>query len=113
MATKSSALLPIDFLYFDDCPSHERALELLHEVIQAEGVAADIQIRQVETEEDAERLRFPGSPTIRVAGVDIDQNPNLPVGLACRAYRHDNGRISPLPPRDKIVHALQAAGNLS
>jgi hypothetical protein len=109
MTPVNLAPLPIDFLYFEDCPSHARALEVLREVIQSEGVKADVQIHQVETEEQAEQLKFPGSPTIRIAGVDIDQNPSLPVGLACRAYRHENGRISPLPPRDKIAHAVRIA----
>ena len=58
-------------------------------------------------EADAERLAFPGSPTIRVAGSDIDEIDNASFGLSCRAYRHENGRISPLPPRDKIQAAVR------
>ncbi len=103
--------LRVDFLYFDDCPSHPRALELLKEVLRAEGANVPIHVHQVETEEAAEQLRFPGSPTIRVAGMDIDDNPDLPVGLCCRAYRQPNGKISPLPPRDKIVAAVRGALN--
>src|SRR5579859_8118670 len=109
MATSVSAPLVIDFLYFEDCPSHDRALELLREVLQQEGIDAAIRVQRVETEEEAEQLRFPGSPTIRIAGTDIDDNPSLPVGLACRAYRHENGKISPLPQREMIVRAVRAA----
>ena len=101
--------IEIEFLYFDDCPSHERALELLEQAVQDEGVDARIDIRCVETEEEAEAYRFPGSPTIRVNGVDIDQDATPPVGLSCRAYRLENGRISPLPPKEKIVSAIRQA----
>lgn len=99
----------IDFLYSEDCPSHERALAMLHEVLDAEGVEAEVRIHQVETEEEAEDLRFPGSPTIRVNGADIEDTPPDMVGLSCRAYIQENGRISPLPPRAKIEAAIRAA----
>lgn len=103
----------IDFLYFEDCPSHERALAMLHEELYEHGVTATIDVRRVETEEEASLFSFPGSPTIRVNGVDIDQNPDLPIGLACRAYRQPNGKISPLPPREKISEALRQATSAS
>lgn len=109
-AERPNELIPIEFLYSEDCPSHERALALLEDVIREEGVGARIHVEKIETEEDAELARFPGSPTIRVNGFDIDDNPSLPVGLACRAYRSAEGKISPLPPREKIVWAVQKAG---
>src|SRR5947209_14536614 len=89
----------VDFLYWEDCPSHERALEMLREVIADEGVEADVHLEEVLTEEDAERLRFPGSPTIRVADRDIVEGAEGPYGLTCRAFRLPTGKISPLPPR--------------
>lgn len=101
--------IPIEFLYFEDCPSHERALKMLEEVIREEGVEARIDVHRIDDEEQAQAMRFPGSPTIRVNGFDIDDNPSLPIGLACRAYRQRDGKISPLPPRDKIVWAIQKA----
>lgn len=99
----------IDFLYSEDCPSHERALELLHDVLREQTIQADVRVYEVETEEEAERLRFPGSPTIRVAGSDIEGDGDLPPALGCRAYRHPNGKISPLPPRESIAEALRRA----
>jgi hypothetical protein len=101
--------LVIDFLYWDDCPSHERALALLQQVIQEEGVEAHIHLHQVNTDEEAEKQRFPGSPTIRIGGADIDHDPALPIGLTCRVYHHDNGKISPLPQKETIARAIQAS----
>ena len=55
-------------------------------------------MRRVETEADAERLGFCGSPTIRVDGVDPVPPPaDEPTGLTCRVYRLADGRYSPTP----------------
>lgn len=100
----------IDFLYYEDCPSHDRALERLHEVMQEEGISAEVYVTRVETEAQANTLAFTGSPTIRIDGEDIDPPPeNAMYALTCRAYRLPNGRISPLPAPDTIRTALQAA----
>jgi hypothetical protein len=101
--------LAIDFLYWEECPSHERALALLRDVLREENAAADLRLQRIDTEDEARSWSFPGSPTIRVNGTDIDNNPALPVGLACRAYRRDDGRISPLPPRSLLVRAIRRA----
>ncbi len=100
--------MQIQFLYFEDCPSHEAALERLQQVLAEEKIAASIEIIRVETEEQAQEWRFVGSPTIRVNGHDIDPPPaNAYYSLTCRAYRREDGRISPLPPVAVIRRALQ------
>ena len=97
----------IDFLWWAGCPSHPEARDLLHEIVQARGVAADVEEHEVTWQGEAERLAFPGSPTIRVDGVDVD-----PAGaggramLACRIYRLPDGRISPVPSREQLEAAL-------
>src|SRR5438105_10309660 len=40
--THSTDGLPVEFMYWEECPSHERALQLLEEVLDAEGVPAQI-----------------------------------------------------------------------
>jgi hypothetical protein len=84
-------------LYYPDCPSHERALELVREALEAEGVDTEIEVIRIETEEEAERYRFIGSPTIRFNDVEVDAQPHLPYRLTCRTFRHEDGRLSPLP----------------
>lgn len=109
--TDTSGKVPvkINFLYWEDCPSHERALEMLEEAIAAEGITPDLQIERVDSEEDARRLGFPGSPTIRVNGVDIDETSVGEIGLTCRMYFREDGRISPLPSPEAIAAALRRA----
>jgi hypothetical protein len=100
----------IDFLYYEDCPSHEDALARLREVVAEEGVGASIQVTKVETEEQAQQWRFPGSPTIQINGTDIDPPPpDTPFMLSCRVYRWADGRFSPLPSKAMIRAALRGA----
>lgn len=103
-------MVKVTFLYYEDCPSHEEALARLHQAITEEGVAAEIEVVKVETDEEAIRYRFVGSPTILVAGRDIDPPPTgAQYALTCRAYRREDGRITPLPPVELIRRALRAA----
>lgn len=99
----------VDFLYFEDCPSHERALERLRRVISEEDVQAEVEITEVTSEEQAQELRFTGSPTIRVEGRDISEPLEPRYALACRTYRLEDGRLSPLPSEAMIRAAVKAA----
>jgi len=101
----------IELFYWEDCPSHERALEILREVMVEEGIADPVAVIEVKTQDEAQRYHFYGSPTIHVNGHDIvpPLDDNIGPGLTCRAYRRADGRISPLPPRELIIAALQDA----
>ncbi len=103
-------MMKIEFLYFEDCPSHEQALARLQQVMVEEGVDAPIAITKVETEEQVAALAFYGSPTIRINGQDIDPpRPDMRPMLSCRIYQFPDGRFSPLPSHDMIRRALQNA----
>jgi hypothetical protein len=77
--------------------------------MRAAGLAEDsLVVIEVESEEDARSHGFPGSPTIRVEGRDIQPpGPDQPIGLTCRVYRQRDGRISPLPDPEDIRDALR------
>jgi len=103
-------MLHVSFLYFEDCPSHELALERLHQVLAEEGIDAEVEVVKVETDVQVEQLHFMGSPTILVEGRDIDPPPaDLQFALTCRVYRREDGRISPLPSPEMIRRGLRAA----
>jgi hypothetical protein len=103
-------MVKVDFLYYEDCPSHELALDRLRQVMAEEGVSVKIEVLKVETDEQAQSLRFIGSPTIRINGQDIDPPPaDTYYALTCRAYRLEDGRISPLPSPGMIRRALRVA----
>jgi hypothetical protein len=97
----------IEVLFWEGCPSHPEALELLDDVIEVLGVEAAIELREVHTQDEAVELSFPGSPTIRVDGVDVDPaGAGAPPALTCRVYRLRDGRPSPIPSREQLEEAL-------
>ena len=98
----------VSFLYYEECPSHDLALERLREVMAEEGIPNEVEVIKVETEEQARQLRFVGSPTIRVDGQDIEPPSDSRYVLTCRAYRLEDDRISPLPSKDMIRRALRS-----
>ena len=97
----------IELFYWEGCPSHPEALALLEDVLADHGIDADVELRRVETDEEARELAFPGSPTIRIDGRDVD-----PAGaasrpaLTCRIYYLPDGRVSPIPSREQLEEAL-------
>jgi hypothetical protein len=97
----------VELLYFDGCPSYERLLPRLRELVAEMGTHVEVDLRRVESVADAERERFLGSPTVRVDGVDVDPGARDrdDFGLKCRLYR-SGGDTSPLPPEEWIRAAL-------
>jgi hypothetical protein len=97
----------IELLYWEGCPSHPEALALLRDVLDELGLAAEIDLREVTSDEEARLLAFPGSPTIRVDGRDVDpKGANARPALTCRIYHLDDGRVSPVPSRTQLEEAL-------
>jgi hypothetical protein len=97
----------IEFLGWAECPSWERALAILRERVAAAGLDPEaIAITEVTSDDQARRLGFPGSPTIRVNGDDVQAPAMAATGLSCRVYRTRDGRVSPLPDAADIDAAL-------
>jgi len=99
----------IRFLYSEQCPSHDEALQRLRSILLEEGVAEKVEVTKVETFEEANREHFPGSPTIFIDGRDIDPVTVAQYAPTCRAYRLEDGRISPLPSVQMIRRAVRKA----
>jgi hypothetical protein len=99
----------VELLYYPECPSHERAVELLQEAMRAEGVKATIEIIRIESQAEAESHRFIGSPTIRIEGIEVDPHPELPYRLTCRTFVHEDGRLSPLPSLSMLRQVIRQA----
>jgi hypothetical protein len=82
----------------------------VREVLEDEGLDPDaVVMREVSTDEEAERERFVGSPTIRVGGIEVAPAEAEPVGLSCRVYHLRDGRVSPVPDREDIRDAIRRA----
>jgi hypothetical protein len=83
--------MDIEILYFDDCPNWRLTEALVGRIVSESGVPVAIQHTLVESDEEAQRLSFRGSPTVLINGVDPWANPEAPVGLSCRIYRTESG----------------------
>jgi hypothetical protein len=101
----------IEFLWWEGCPSHPEALADLRSTLRDEGLDPDtVELHEVESDEQAARERFPGSPTIRIDGEDVvAPAAGEPFSLNCRVYRLRDGRVSPTPDPDDLRDALRQA----
>jgi hypothetical protein len=92
----------VELLFWEGCPSHPAALSALRAIL---GDDVPVAVREIVTEEEAVAARFPGSPTIRVDGVDLFPS-DEPPSLTCRVYRLADGRFSPTPDPGALREAL-------
>jgi hypothetical protein len=106
-----AAPVPVTYLFNRTCPSHEEGLALLRRAAERAGVALALSVREVADDAEAAHLRFPGSPTYLVAGVDVADAPaGVPFAAeACRAYTRPDGRVGPLPAARTLEDALRTA----
>ncbi len=93
----------IEVLYFEGCPNLEPTLSLANEVLSQLGLSADVREIEVRTPEEAKRLRFLGSPSVRLDGKDIEPvaESRTEYALSRRLYG-DRG----LPPEELLVAVL-------
>jgi hypothetical protein len=98
----------VEILYFDGCPNHEAARALVERVSSEVGLEPELRLLSVADEEAARRLRFLGSPTIRVAGRDVDPQAaeRDEYVLSCRVYRTETG-FAGQPEERWVRDALQ------
>ncbi len=99
-------LMKVEILYFDGCPNHQPTVDLVRDVVAAAELDAEIVETEVTSPDDAGRLRFLGSPSVRVDGVDVepDARQRRDFGLSCRTY---GGRG--MPDREMLTRALREA----
>src|SRR3989442_15952444 len=96
----------IELLYWEECPSYDLTLQRLRELLAERQIATPVRLIEVTTEQQAEQLHFPGSPTIRIEGQDLFPVPDGPYALTGRVYRPDAGRVTPLPTTEMIRKSI-------
>lgn len=91
---------------FDGCPNWQATNANLEALAVEFGF--DFDRRQVETNDDAHRLRFRGSPTVLIDDRDVFADGDDPIGLSCRTYPTDHGLAGALNVqqlRDALIAA--------
>jgi glutaredoxin len=103
----------IRVLTFEGCPNCEAAIDLVQKTVRDLHLQADIEAIQVNSENEAKRYHFLGSPTIQVNGRDIEVNRrNEKASYACRVYRITHG-FTGVPPRQLLMDAISEAQRVS
>ena len=93
-------------LYIAGCPSADPTVELIRRVVREQGIEPAVGTVEVRSPREAATLRFLGSPTVRIDGVDIDPTARdrTAFGMVCRLYG-----TSGIPPEAMIARAVRAA----
>ena len=95
----------IEILYVADCPHYEPATLEISKALREEHLSAQVKHIEIRGQDMAEALRFLGSPTIRINGVDIEalaRNANG-FGMCCRCYGTFKGKKT--GPSAALIHA--------
>ena len=97
----------IGILFIEGCPGLLSITDSITDIIAEDAVDADITLILIETPEDARRLQFTGSPTVRINGRDVDSNMKTikDYGLRSRHY-YINGEKSDYPTKSMIRDAI-------
>ena len=95
----------IEILYVPGCPNYQPAVEQVERVLSSESLQAEIRSIAVRTDAEAREVMFPGSPTIRVNGEDVEPHRTNVPSLACRLYENRSG----IPSQELLRVAISGA----
>jgi hypothetical protein len=105
--------MKVEVLYFDGCPTYKTATKILQSVLAEVRVAAEVELVAVNSDEEAQLLRFPGSPTMRVDGRDLFPAPEREDWrLGCRIYATPEG-LRGSPTTEMLKEALSKGGTIA
>lgn len=100
----------VELLWFRDCPNHDAVRAILRELLTQ--LAPGTTVEDIDATEPAvaERTRFPGSPTVRVDGRDLDPSfqDRGDYTPRCRLYWTREG-LRGVPDRTWVESALRAS----
>jgi hypothetical protein len=104
----------IEVLYVQDCPHYPATLALVERVRAELGIDTELRTTLIADQTAADQARFPGSPTVRVDGHDVEpgSEPATEYTVACRLYRLEH-RFAGQPEERWIRQALLRAADHS
>ncbi|MBW2624508.1 MAG: hypothetical protein JRD68_16485 [Deltaproteobacteria bacterium] len=69
--------MEVELLFVPGCSSRSETEETVKRLLEELAPRAGLKIKEVGSQKKAEALKFPGSPTIRVNGKDIEPDAEL------------------------------------
>jgi hypothetical protein len=102
--------MKITVQFTDSCSHQDAVRDLLREAVADAGVEVEIEESSVRTDEEAQRAKVLGSPTIRVEGLDVEYAEREPdeTSNGCRYYNTPAG-WKPFPEKGMIIRAIERA----
>jgi hypothetical protein len=100
----------VEVLYVRDCPHYLGTLALVERVRAELGIDTELRTSLIVDQAAADQARFPGSPTVRVNGHDVEPGSELVTEyvVGCRLYRLEH-RFAGQPEERWIREALVRA----
>ena len=101
----------IELFYMANCPNHVVALERLRATLSEKNLQTPVNEVLVSDAAMARSLKFPGSPTIRINGQDVEPQSERvgTFGLMCRLYSDGSGA----PSEQRLRVAIDRARRLA
>jgi metal-sulfur cluster biosynthetic enzyme len=65
-------ILKVTLLYTEGCPATPNTIERIRGCVDELGVRVELRKVRIDSQEEADRSRFLGSPTVQINGIDID-----------------------------------------
>lgn len=98
----------VEVLSVPECPNLPAAVGLVEQTAMELSVPIVLTVRTIKDAEQAQRHRFLGSPTVQVAGIDVDPSAvqRSDYGVSCRVYSGSTG-LTGTPPAPWVVQALE------
>jgi hypothetical protein len=97
----------VEILHIDDCPSWGDGLKNMLEALLGESLSVEIDLVLVKDEQQAERLKFLGSPSFRIDGQDLWPEERENYALSCRIYSTPRGLLG-APSVEMLRERIQA-----
>jgi hypothetical protein len=101
-------MVKVRVLYLDGCPHWQVVVARVRAAADRVGVSVDVESVRVDTEDDARRLAFAGSPTVLVHGRDPFATAGAGIALGCPLYATSEGPAG-APTVGQLAAVLAAA----
>lgn len=104
--------MKIEVLYIDGCHAFQEAVRETAQALIDLGLKEDIVVKRVDTVDESKKLKFTGSPDIKINGEDVDPDFNKIKKfetIGCRPYFY-KGKSYDFPPKEMIIEAIRKFG---
>ena len=99
--------MKVEILHIEDCPSWQDGLENLREALLSENLPTRVDLVLVKDDQQAESLKFLGSPSFRINGLDLWPEDRQNYALSCRVYGSPKG-LAGVPSVEMLRERIRA-----